>query len=324
MLRDRPVAGLCDDRDGSSANTTECLGPRQLKSPPGRLQEKARKVTPHAREETRRVLVVFAGKPHVGDLRDAFERAGTWWTRVSEKQITTCHAVWSVREGAYQVVWLATPCSSFSVLHLDGSMPRLRSRASPEGLPGLTERQRLPAAPQSPGLDDNGAGESSVRGRGDVRGRKRSRSRDAELPSFLVENERSPGPRAARLQLLGSLQFEHSRHTRRAKGYDASTGEGTTESAEYPPLLCAVLAFLLGKSAGSRGGHGAWRATGTRSDDMLRAIYSESAKNRVASAVFLRFRMLPDMAIGPVGVGEAEGRHITEENTGTEAAATRF
>lgn len=38
-------------------------------------------------------------------------------------------------------MWLITPCSSFSVLHLDGKVPHLRSRAHPEGLLGLGERQ---------------------------------------------------------------------------------------------------------------------------------------------------------------------------------------
>ncbi|KAL3926279.1 MAG: hypothetical protein SGPRY_003372 [Prymnesium sp.] len=43
------------------------------------------------------------------------------------------------------------------------------------------------------------------------------------------------GPSAVRLLAVGSLQCTHARHTKRAKGYDESTGDGAAESAEYPP-----------------------------------------------------------------------------------------
>lgn len=40
---------------------------------------------------------------------------------------------------SYSVVWLATPCSSFSVLHLDGRRARIRWRECPAGLSCLND-----------------------------------------------------------------------------------------------------------------------------------------------------------------------------------------
>lgn len=47
-----------------------------------------------------------------------------------------------VRRGDYQVVWLAPPSSSFSVLHLRKTSQPLRTRAEPEGVGGLRAAHR--------------------------------------------------------------------------------------------------------------------------------------------------------------------------------------
>ena len=48
----------------------------------------------------------------------------------------------SVRAGKYAIVWIGTPCSSFSLWWLDASMRQLRSRERPEGLTSLPGRER--------------------------------------------------------------------------------------------------------------------------------------------------------------------------------------
>lgn len=46
----------------------------------------------------------------------------------------------AVSAGSYHLVWLGTPCFSFSVLHLDEGRPRLRSRREPEGCTPIPAR----------------------------------------------------------------------------------------------------------------------------------------------------------------------------------------
>ena len=48
----------------------------------------------------------------------------------------------AIRARCYEVVWISTPCSSFSVLHLEGGKPRLRSRQEPEGVGEVPRKWR--------------------------------------------------------------------------------------------------------------------------------------------------------------------------------------
>lgn len=74
------------------------------------------------------MLVVYAGSPKAGDMQHAAEMFGAVADTVDLLEGGRHHDITVPRvfEGllrrvesrAYQVVWLAPPCSSFSVLHL--------------------------------------------------------------------------------------------------------------------------------------------------------------------------------------------------------------
>lgn len=94
------------------------------------------------------MLVVFAGAPKVGDLGQAARELGIHVTTVDALEVGEGHDVLResvfrelvdrVAAGAYDVVWLAPPCSMFSVLHLRRSTcPYRRTREEPSGVSGL-------------------------------------------------------------------------------------------------------------------------------------------------------------------------------------------
>ena len=85
-----------------------------------------------------RMLHVFAGKPRLGSFADAAEPL-----RVEVDQVDLLHGgagnnmlllasqqavLADVRAKKYAVVWIGTPCASFSLWWLDASMRLLRSR----------------------------------------------------------------------------------------------------------------------------------------------------------------------------------------------------
>ena len=85
-----------------------------------------------------------AGRLRWGSLGEALRMAG-WEVDEVDVQIdaekhdlqrsdeTREAVIAAVRAGCHRLVWLGTPCSSFSVLHLGEGRPRLRSTKEPEG-----------------------------------------------------------------------------------------------------------------------------------------------------------------------------------------------
>lgn len=98
-----------------------------------------------------RMLIVFAGEPKVGDLRHAAEEFGVAADAVDVAGGGRLHDVLrdtvfdalleAVMRQSYTVVWLAPPCSSFSVLHIGRGRAAFRTRTDPEGVPGLGEEE---------------------------------------------------------------------------------------------------------------------------------------------------------------------------------------
>ena len=99
-----------------------------------------------------RMLHVFAGEPRLGSFADA---AASLHAEVDQldllrggvdndmSSLPAQQAVLAaVRAGTYAVVWIGTPCSSFSLWWLDASMRQLRSRERPGGVLGLPARER--------------------------------------------------------------------------------------------------------------------------------------------------------------------------------------
>ncbi|KAL3895429.1 MAG: hypothetical protein SGPRY_013516 [Prymnesium sp.] len=94
------------------------------------------------------LLVVYSGAPKVGDLGQAARAFGVRARTVDVLDGGQEHDVLresvfdalreDVRRGLYDVVWLAPPCSSFSVLHLRKTTKPSRSREDPEGVAGLS------------------------------------------------------------------------------------------------------------------------------------------------------------------------------------------
>ena len=99
-----------------------------------------------------RMLHLFAGRPRLGSLAHAAEQL-----RVTVDQIDLMHGgsecnmavpesreaiLAAVRSGTYSIVWIGTPCSSFSLWWLDKSMWQLRSRQRPAGVAGLPPREQ--------------------------------------------------------------------------------------------------------------------------------------------------------------------------------------
>ena len=98
------------------------------------------------------MLHVFAGTPRLGSFADAAESLSVWVDQIdllhggSDDDMAVAEArervLASVRARKYSIVWIGTPCSSFSLWWLDASMRQLRSRERPAGLPSLPRRER--------------------------------------------------------------------------------------------------------------------------------------------------------------------------------------
>ncbi|KAL3899705.1 MAG: hypothetical protein SGPRY_012598, partial [Prymnesium sp.] len=173
-------------------------------------------------------------------------------------------------------------------------------------------------------------GESGDRGGSDVRRRKPSRPGDEGISSLHVAHARAystcalrgdyqkwttlmaAGPRAKQLCALGSLACGHDRHTKRARGYDASTGEGTAESAEYPPSICATIAFLLGAEPLPRITHFPALTEGSAATQLLEAVAAQRKTNKRRSDAWLT------AATG--GGSRTETRHTWSDEPVVEAA----
>lgn len=94
------------------------------------------------------MLVVFSGAPKVGDLGQAAREMGVTVKTVDileggHEQDVLRESVFStlaegVAAGAYDVVWLAPPCSTFSVLHLRRAARPYRTREEPSVVSGLS------------------------------------------------------------------------------------------------------------------------------------------------------------------------------------------
>ena len=99
-----------------------------------------------------RMLHLFSGRPRLGSLAHAAEQL-----RVIVDQVDLmcggleCNMALhesreailaAVRANQYSIVWIGTPCSSFSLWWLDKSMRQLRSRERPMGVDGLPQRER--------------------------------------------------------------------------------------------------------------------------------------------------------------------------------------
>ena len=98
------------------------------------------------------MLHLFAGTPRLGSFADAAESLSMRVDQIdllhggSDDDMAVAEArervLASVRAGKYSIVWIGTPCSSFSLWWLDASMRQLRSRERPAGLPSLPRRER--------------------------------------------------------------------------------------------------------------------------------------------------------------------------------------
>ena len=99
-----------------------------------------------------RMLHLFSGRPRLGSLAHAAEQLRVIVDQVdpmcgglecdmalheSREAILA-----AVRANQYSIVWIGTPCSSFSLWWLDKSMRQLRSRERPMGVDGLPQRER--------------------------------------------------------------------------------------------------------------------------------------------------------------------------------------
>ncbi|KAL1520938.1 hypothetical protein AB1Y20_022498 [Prymnesium parvum] len=92
-------------------------------------------------------LVLFAGRPRPASLPAALEQAGWRVDAVDtmlggESHDLSCAEVQeavlqAVERQQYKLVWLGTPCASFSVLRTQPLRPTLRDRLHPSGRPGL-------------------------------------------------------------------------------------------------------------------------------------------------------------------------------------------
>ena len=99
-----------------------------------------------------RILHEVAGRPRLGSFQDAAEGV-----KAMVDSVDTLHGgrehqmldtgiqeavLAAVRAGEYTVVWAGTPCSSFSVWWLAATMPTLRDREHPQGVPGLSTQHQ--------------------------------------------------------------------------------------------------------------------------------------------------------------------------------------
>ena len=99
-----------------------------------------------------RVLLLFAGSRRPGSMAEAWRALGYRADDVDvliggrlhdvSRTEVQCAILAAIRAGCYEVVWIGTPCSSFSVLHLERGRPRLRSRQEPEGVRGMPQQWR--------------------------------------------------------------------------------------------------------------------------------------------------------------------------------------
>ena len=95
----------------------------------------------------RSMLHVFSGKPRAGSFEDAAAEmavaidvcdtlTGGWRHDVMRASVRQ-QLLADVRAGKYEVVWLGTPCASFTRLWLSGDKRPPRSRRQPDGVDGL-------------------------------------------------------------------------------------------------------------------------------------------------------------------------------------------
>ena len=126
-----------------------------------------------------RMLHLFAGRPRLGSLAHAAEQL-----RVTVDQIDLMHGgsecnmavpesqeaiLAAVRSGTYSIVWIGTPCSSFSLWWLDKSMRQLRSRQRPAGVAGLPPREQGYLRKHNALVEFSAeGGPGSIRGWGDI------------------------------------------------------------------------------------------------------------------------------------------------------------
>lgn len=110
-------------------------------------------------DPARCALVLFAGRPRPASLPAALEHAGWHVDAVDTVLGGDLHDLLRaevqeviLRAGEqrrYQLIWLGTPCASFSVLWTQPSRPVLRDRLHPAGRPGLSPAWQLYVAQQN-------------------------------------------------------------------------------------------------------------------------------------------------------------------------------
>ncbi|KAL1496543.1 hypothetical protein AB1Y20_014149 [Prymnesium parvum] len=121
---------------GSAAYEGASPGPRaRVTSPDDAAREQGRQA----------LLVLFAGEQRPHDLEHAFTMRGWDVTAVDIKREGAEHNLLrpvvadklleAVSLRRFEVVWLGTPCASFSVWKTDARYPVIRSRAHPQGVP---------------------------------------------------------------------------------------------------------------------------------------------------------------------------------------------
>ena len=98
------------------------------------------------------MLHLYSGQPRLGSLAHAAEQLRVITDQVDLMQGgSECNMALhesreailaAVRAIQYSIVWIGTPCSSFSLWWLDKSMRQLRSRERPMGVDGLPQRER--------------------------------------------------------------------------------------------------------------------------------------------------------------------------------------
>lgn len=105
---------------------------------------------PSGAARPKRALLLFAGRRRAGSMAEAWRALGYQADDVDvlvggqthdvRKPAVQSAILTAVRAGCYEVVWIGTPCSSFSVLHLEKGRPRLRSRQEPDGVREMPPR----------------------------------------------------------------------------------------------------------------------------------------------------------------------------------------
>lgn len=234
-----------------------------------------------------------------------------------------------VMDNVYDVVWIGTPCSSFSVLWQDGTRVRIRSRSSPEGVQLLPRcwkayvqkhnefvrfTAELATAAYQAGstyIIENpvdrgyvGSPHFSWKARGhvplwlmhDIRQLSKStRPRWLSFAQCAFGGEfqkwttlMTSGPRAHCLRSLGGMGCGHTSHTRVAKGRDLFGNSEAEAAGAYPPLMCAVVAFLLGHNRQCGGRAELQRAVSSEAaHELCRQVERQRLLNKAAAAAFV-------------------------------------